>query len=85
MLSQVKEKLKDFGFSEIQGRKYDPHQIISKRIHMNKNAPYEHDNMEGLDKLTNMEVCIDVEAPLQQVQTQQAPQTLVIKIPKANV
>jgi hypothetical protein len=24
-LSQVKEKLKDFGFSEIQGRKYDPH------------------------------------------------------------
>lgn len=35
-LSQVKAKLKDFGFSEIQGRKYDPHQIISKRIQMNK-------------------------------------------------
>jgi hypothetical protein len=36
---------------------------------MNKNAPYEHENVEGLDKLANMEVCIDVEAPLWQVQT----------------
>jgi hypothetical protein len=32
-----------------------------------------------------MEVCIDVEAPLEQVQTQQAPQKLVIKIPKSSV
>jgi hypothetical protein len=30
-------------------------------------------------------VCIDVEAPLQQVKTQQDPQKLVIKIPKASV
>jgi hypothetical protein len=30
-------------------------------------------------------VCFDVEAPLQQVKTQQAPQKLVIKIPKASV
>ena len=63
-LSQVKEKFKYFGFSEIQGRKYDPHKIISKRRQMNKNAPYEHENVEGLDKLANMEVCIDVEPPL---------------------
>jgi hypothetical protein len=63
-LSQVKKKLKEFGFSKIQGRKYDPHQIISKRRQMNKNAPYEHENVEGLDKLANLEVCIDVEAPL---------------------
>jgi hypothetical protein len=31
---------------------------------MNKNAPYEHENVKGLDKLANMEVCMDVEAPL---------------------
>jgi hypothetical protein len=72
-LSQVKEKFKDFGFSKIQGRKYDPHQIISKRRQMNKNAPYEHEYIEGLEKLANLEVCFDVESPLQQVQTQQAP------------
>ena len=38
---------------------------------MNKSAPYEHENMEGYDKIANLEVCIDVEAPLQQFQTQQ--------------
>ena len=52
---------------------------------MNKNAYYEHENMEGLDKLANLEVCIDVEAPLQEVQTQQAPQNLAIKITKDSV
>jgi len=63
-VSRVKEKLKYFGFSKIRGRKYDPHHIIYKRIQMNKNSPYEHEKMEGLDKLANLEVCIDVEAPL---------------------
>ena len=67
-LSQDKTKLRYFGFLEIQRRKYDPHQIISKRRHMNKNAPYDHDHVEGFDKLDNLEVCIDVEEPLQQVQ-----------------
>jgi hypothetical protein len=52
---------------------------------MNKNAPYEHENVEGLDKLANLEVCIDVEAPLQQVQASHTPKKLVIKIPKATV
>jgi hypothetical protein len=33
---------------------------------MNKNAPYEHENVEGLDKLVNLEMCIDVEKPLKQ-------------------
>jgi hypothetical protein len=31
---------------------------------MNKYAPYEHENVEVLDKLDHLEVCIDVEAPL---------------------
>jgi hypothetical protein len=96
-LSQVQAKLKEFGFAQLQGRRYDPHQIISKRRQMNKHAPYEHEQVEGFDKLENLEVCVDmeailqpiqtqqVEATLQQSQTQQAPQKLIIKVPKISV
>jgi hypothetical protein len=75
-LSQVQEKLKEFGFAQLQGRRYDPHQIISKRILMNKHAPYEHEQVEGFDKLENLEVCVDMEAILQPTQTQQVEATL---------
>jgi hypothetical protein len=68
-LSQIQAKLKEFGFSQLQGRRYYPHQIISKRILMNKHAPYEHEHVEGFDKLANLEVCADMEATLQQSQT----------------
>ena len=30
-LSQVQANIKEFGFAQLQGRRYDPHQIISKR------------------------------------------------------
>jgi hypothetical protein len=93
-LSQIQEKLKEFGFAQLQGRRYDPHQIISKRRLMNKHAPYEHEHVEGFDKLENLDVCADmeailqptqtqqVEATLQQTQTQQTPQKLIVKVPK---
>jgi hypothetical protein len=42
-LSQIQAKLKEFGFSQLQGRMYDPNQIISKRRLMKKHAPYEHE------------------------------------------
>jgi hypothetical protein len=96
-LSQVQENLKEFGFSQLQGRRYDPHQIISKRILMEKQAPYEHEQVEGFDKLENLEVYVDmttmlqaiqtqqVEATLQQIQTQQASQKLIIKVPETSV
>jgi hypothetical protein len=42
-LSKVQEKIKEFGFAQLQGRSYDPHQIISKRILMKKHDPYEHE------------------------------------------
>jgi hypothetical protein len=95
-LYQVQENIKEFGFAQLQGRRYDPHQIISKRILMNKHAPYEHEQVEGLDKMENLEVCVDMEAilqpmqtqqgeeTLQQIQTQQAPQKLIIKVPKTS-
>jgi hypothetical protein len=96
-LSQIQAKLKEFGFAQLQGRRYDPHQIISKRRLMNKHAPYEHEHVEGFDKLENLEVCVDMEAVLQptqmqqveatlkQSQTQQAPQKLIFKVPKMSV
>jgi DNA-binding LytR/AlgR family response regulator len=64
---------------------------------MKKHAPYEHEQVEGFDKLENIEVCVDMdvilqpiqtrqlEATLQQIQTQQASQKLIIKNPKISV
>ena len=64
---------------------------------MNKHSPYEHDHVEGFDKLENIEVCADMEAisqptqkkqveeTLQQIQTQQAPQKIIVKVPKMSV
>jgi hypothetical protein len=75
-LSQIQAKLKEFGFAQLQERRYDPHQIISKRILMTKQGPYEHEYVEGFDKLTNVETCADMEAILQPVQTQQTGPTL---------
>jgi hypothetical protein len=54
-LPQIQAKLNMFGFSQLQGRKYDPHQVISKRILMRKHGPYEHAYVEGFDKLANLE------------------------------
>jgi hypothetical protein len=82
---------------KLQGRRYDPHQIISKRRLANKQAPYEHEYIEGFDKLENLDVCVDmetilqpsqtqqVEATLQQNQMQLTPQKLIVKVPKVSV
>ena len=42
---------------------------------MNKHAPYEHEYVEGFDKLENLETCADMEAILQPAQTQQVGPT----------
>jgi hypothetical protein len=70
-LSQIQAKLKEFGFSQLQGRIYDPHQVISKRILISKHGPYEHEHVEGFDRLANLEMCADMEAILHPAQTQQ--------------
>jgi hypothetical protein len=59
-LPQIQAKLKEFGFVQLQGRKYDPHQIISKIRLMSKQGPYEHEYVEGFDKLANLETCVDM-------------------------
>jgi hypothetical protein len=70
-LPQIQAKLNEFGFTQLQGRKYDPHQVISKRRLMRKQGPYEHEHVEGFDKMENLETCADMEVILQPDQTQQ--------------
>jgi hypothetical protein len=43
---------------------------------VNKQVPYEHEHVEGFDKLENLDVCADMEAMLQPAQTQQVEVTL---------
>jgi hypothetical protein len=64
-LLQIQAKFNEFGFTQLQGRKYDPHQIISKRMMMSKLGPYEHEHVKGFDKLANLKTCIDMEVTLQ--------------------
>ena len=47
--------LKVPSFQEVEKIRYDPHQIISNRRQQNKNAPYDHQTIEGIDKITNLE------------------------------
>ena len=75
-LPQIQTKLKEFEFSQLQGRKYDPHQVISSIRLMSKHGPYEHEYMEGFDKLANLETCADMEATLQLAQAHQVGPTL---------
>jgi hypothetical protein len=42
---------------------------------MRKQGPYEHEHVEGFDKLTNLETCADMEVILQTDQTQQIDST----------
>ena len=43
------------GFSLGRAINYDPHQIISKWRHANKNKPFEHTEIAGLREATNWE------------------------------
>ena len=76
-LPQIQAKLSEFGFTQLQGRIYDLHQIISKRRLMNRQSPYGHEQVEEFDRLANLEVCANMEITLQPDHTQQiesAPQ-----------
>jgi hypothetical protein len=83
-LAHVEAKLKVLFFAQIPGKKYDPHQIISRRRKMDKNAPYEHEPIEGLENFVNLEECVDVESSVQNAPTQQSIPKVVIKVPKAS-
>jgi hypothetical protein len=96
-LPKIQDKLSGFRFTLLQGRKYDPHQIISKRRLMRKQSPYEHGHVVVFDELANRETCADMEVTLQpdqtqqtesspqQIQTQKTSPNLIIKSPKMSV
>jgi hypothetical protein len=64
---------------------------------MHKIPPYEHEHVEGFDKMANMETCIDMEVTLkhdqikstesspQQIHTQKDSQRLIVNAPKMSV
>ena len=41
-------------FQKEQRVNYDPHHIISQRKQLNKNKPFDHRTVEGLDKIANL-------------------------------
>ena len=41
-------------FQKEQKLYYDPHHIISQRKQLNKNKPFDHQTIEGLDKIENL-------------------------------
>jgi hypothetical protein len=96
-LPQVQSKLNEFGFTQLQGRRYDPHQIISKRRLASRQGPYEHEHVEELDKLANLETCTEMEVimlhdqekqtelTLQQSSAQKPSPRLIIKAPKMSI
>jgi hypothetical protein len=96
-LPQIQSKLNEFGFTKLQGRRYDPHHVISKRRLASRQGPYEHDHVEELDKLANLETCIEMEVitlhdqanqtkiTSQQSPTQKPSPRLIIKGPKMSI
>jgi hypothetical protein len=93
----IQYKLNEFRFTQLQGRKCDLHRIISKRILLSRQGPYEHEHVEGFDKMANLENCANMEVTLQHDQTKQIESTpqqnptqkpsprLVAKAPKMSV
>jgi hypothetical protein len=96
-LPQVQSKLNEFGFTQLQGRRYDPHQIIPKRRLASKQGPHEHEHVEELDKLANLETYTEMEVimlhdqakqtelALQQSSTQKPSPRLIIKALKMSI
>ena len=52
-LHVVESLLKEMGFPTTTSINYDPHHIISIRKQVNKNKPFEHQEVEGLDESEN--------------------------------
>jgi hypothetical protein len=78
----VERLLKVMGFREAEKIRYDPHQIISHRKKENKSAPFEHQTIEGPDKIANLESFQDYEHGLQSDVILQNPLNLVIQTPQ---
>ena len=54
-LSVVERLMKVMNFKEMKKIRYDPYHVISQRREQNKIIPFEYQEIEGLDKLANLE------------------------------
>ena len=50
----IEKLLEVMDFQKEQKVNYDPHHIISQRKQLNKNKPFDHQTIEGLDKIENL-------------------------------
>ena len=50
----IEKLLEVMDFQKEEKVNYDPHQIISQRRQLNKNKPFDHQIVEGLDKMANL-------------------------------
>ena len=50
----IENLLEVMDFQKEQRINYDPHHIISHRKQLNKNKPFDHQTIEGLDKIANL-------------------------------
>ena len=50
----IEKLLEVMNFQKEQKVNYDPHHIISQRKQLNKNRPFDHQTIEGLDKIANL-------------------------------
>ena len=49
----IEKLLEVMDFQKEEKVNYDPHHIISQRKQLNKNKPFDHQIVEGLDKMAN--------------------------------
>ena len=50
----IEKLLEVMEFQKEEKMNYDPHQIISQRRQLKKNKPFDHQIVEGLDKMENL-------------------------------
>ena len=50
----IEKLLEVMDFQKEEKMNYDPHHIISQRKQLNKNKPFDHQIVEGLDKMENL-------------------------------
>ena len=50
----IEKLLESMDFQKEEKVNYDPHHIISQRKQLNKNKPFDHQIVEGLDKMANL-------------------------------
>ena len=57
----VEKLLENMDFQKEQKVNYDPYHIISQRKQENKNKPFDHQAIEGLEEIANLSYFVEVQ------------------------